>query len=295
MRRAFTLFVVVVLAAPSCAAEVVDDPFLAEGSGELEAEAVFSTLCDFSHQRSDDPIVFPRLPGASHLHQFGGNRSTDAFSTYMSMRAAQTSCPLSSDTAGYWFPALIKPDGTPARVLDVNAYYRNAPEVGPLRAYPANLRIIAGAPTTTTGTQKLGFSCFDNDAYVASPPNCPSTSRGVKAHIIFPECWDGRSIDSADHRSHMTYASSAHGCPMTHPIRVPRLALHVTWDVNNAASGGYRLSSDRVGDGRGHTLHADFWNTWNQTQLERFVNRCLVQRLDVPESQNDPGCKDLQD
>lgn len=37
-----------------------------------------------------------------------------------------------------------------------------------------------------------------------------------------------------------------------------------------AARTGYRLSS-----GAPDTLHADFWNTWQQGALERLVTDCL--------------------
>src|SRR5215207_7742183 len=43
--------------------------------------ASFSVRCDFSHRASDDPIVHFGHPGASHSHDFFGNRSTNANST----------------------------------------------------------------------------------------------------------------------------------------------------------------------------------------------------------------------
>ena len=50
----------------------------------------FVESCRFSHQAPDDPIVFPGEPGASHQHTFVGNRTTDAFSTFGSLRSART-------------------------------------------------------------------------------------------------------------------------------------------------------------------------------------------------------------
>ena len=44
--------------------------------------------CDFHHRSMDDPIVFPREPGAAHRHDFFGNKGTNAFSTYRSLRRA---------------------------------------------------------------------------------------------------------------------------------------------------------------------------------------------------------------
>jgi hypothetical protein len=49
----------------------------------------------------DDPIVFPGQPGASHMHDFFGNETTNAYSTQSSMLAGATNCRIPSDTAGY--------------------------------------------------------------------------------------------------------------------------------------------------------------------------------------------------
>ena len=56
-----------------------------------------------------------------------------------------------------------------------------------------------------------------------SVPTCPD-ARGsfLRLHIRFPECWDGRRLDSADHKSHMAYAMRS-GCPSTHPVEVPQI------------------------------------------------------------------------
>src|SRR5436190_8376748 len=55
-------------------------------------QGVFATLCRFSHEAPDDPIVYPGQAGKSHLHTFFGNASTDAASTYDSLRASDTTC-----------------------------------------------------------------------------------------------------------------------------------------------------------------------------------------------------------
>ena len=60
--------------------------------------------CAYSHTMSDDPIVFPGQPGASHLHDFFGNTGANASSTFETMLAGETTCRVPSDTAGYWAP-----------------------------------------------------------------------------------------------------------------------------------------------------------------------------------------------
>lgn len=64
--------------------------------------------CFFSHTLPDDPIVFPRQPGASHLHDFFGNQTTNANSTLGTMTAGQTVCTTRADTAAYWVPVLSR-------------------------------------------------------------------------------------------------------------------------------------------------------------------------------------------
>ena len=44
--------------------------------------------CGTSHHAYDDPIVYPRQPGVSHLHTFFGNTLADADSTYESLRGS---------------------------------------------------------------------------------------------------------------------------------------------------------------------------------------------------------------
>src|SRR5260370_12558621 len=64
-------------------------------------------MCTYSHSNFDDPIIHPGVPGASHEHDYFGNNSTDANSTYTSMTAATTTCVTQSDTSGNWQPSLM--------------------------------------------------------------------------------------------------------------------------------------------------------------------------------------------
>src|SRR6476660_5815339 len=67
----------------------------------------FIGSCAFSHMAMDDPIVYPRQPGASHDHSFVGNTTTNAFSTLRTLRAASTTCKRDGETAAYWMPTLL--------------------------------------------------------------------------------------------------------------------------------------------------------------------------------------------
>jgi hypothetical protein len=235
----------------------------------------FNVRCELSHRSHDDPIVFPGEEGLAHLHDFFANRSTAFDSTRRSMIEARTTCALSMDTSGYWSPALLDENGDPVPVDKVLIYYRSASDMK-VRAFPVNLKIIAGGdtldpPAPSRSQMSLSWACGDTEPYTASPPDCTGTGFNVTAHIHFPDCWDGENKDSDDHRSHMTFGTPE--CPEGY-VAVPRLRLHIEYGVENAE--GYTLPSDMPDMVPGQSLHADFWNTWrDQAALRFLVRHCL--------------------
>ena len=58
---------------------------LAPVAGASDMTVGWINECGLSHRSKDDPIVYPRQPGAAHHHDFYGNRSTDAFSRYRTL------------------------------------------------------------------------------------------------------------------------------------------------------------------------------------------------------------------
>ncbi|HET9672212.1 MAG TPA: DUF1996 domain-containing protein [Actinomycetota bacterium] len=240
---------------------------------EALASARFHVECPFHHHRSDDPIVSPGQPGASHHHAFFGNTSTDAHSTYRSLRAAGTTCGLRADKGAYWIPAVSR-DGELVSAVDADFYYRGV--TAPLRAirpFPKGLKIIAGDGHAEgpQSTRVIAWSCTGSSGTGQETiRDCGDAF--VKVLIRFPSCWDGVRRDSADHRSHMRYAirrsDGRRGCPRSHPIPVPELTYSITLPFHDGV--GVTLSS-----GPPYTMHADFINAWNQRVLRRLVERCI--------------------
>jgi hypothetical protein len=230
----------------------------------------FVENCRYSHQAPDDPIVYPGKPGASHQHTFVGNRSTDAFSSFGSLRSGGTTCMRADDTAAYWVPALYQ--GT-TEILPVAAtvYYRRG-TISEVNTFPNNLRMIAGDAKATSpqGMRITFWSCGVASGVERSVdvPTCPDT-RGsfLRLHIRFPECWDGRRLDSADHKSHMAYATRS-GCPSTHPVEVPQITQIYRYATRGGE--GYSLASGGV-----YSAHADFVNAWSPGALRKLVEGCL--------------------
>ena len=205
----------------------------------------FQIRCQTSHLAQEDPIVSRGVPSA-HLHEFFGNTTTHSLSTYESMTAGGTTCSAAADTAGYWVPTLISHDGQVVRAKTILLYYRGAEGVRTV-AFPPDLRMVS-----------------HNSRVEADPSVGASTSNII---IKFPSCWDGVRTDSADHISHMA-ESTGKGCPTSHPIRVPALTIVARYPIQSVS--GHTLSSGLLS-----TMHADFWNTWNQPGLEALVAGCL--------------------
>ena len=84
--------------------------------------AEFLADCPFSHRLPDDPIIFPNLPGASHMHSFFGATNTDAYSTVDTLLNANSNCNPSVDKSSYWIPTLYR-DNVPVEPVTGIFYY----------------------------------------------------------------------------------------------------------------------------------------------------------------------------
>ena len=230
----------------------------------------FVGSCTFSHMSMDDPIVYPRQPGASHDHSFVGNNTTNAFSTLRTLRAGTSTCKRSGETAAYWMPTLLV-NGQMVAPAGATIYYRRK-TLAPVRAFPAGFKIVAGDKSATSpqGMRITFWNCGAASTVQPSTsvPTCPNTGgQSLRLHVNFPSCWDGQHLDSADHHSHMAYAVKAM-CPASHPIALPAISLIYRYPVTGGA--GVTLSS-----GGQYSAHADFFNAWRQQTLVSLVNGCL--------------------
>ena len=226
----------------------------------------FVVTCSSTHRNNDDPIVFPRQPGKSHNHTFVGSRDADAFSTPASLRddPAAARCGPRTDASAYWFPTLFS-DGRPARPLVSIIYYVR--RTATVRAFPPGLKVIAGDPTAKKAqpASVVSWTCEPPDGNTRVYAIVPACGDGNFLHMTvnFPDCWDGRRLDSADHRSHMAYAVGRK-CPATHPVGVPMMRMMILY---NPVRAGARVSSGRFSE------HGDFINAWDQNALAELVRR----------------------
>ncbi|CAK7213868.1 hypothetical protein SBRCBS47491_001952 [Sporothrix bragantina] len=181
-----------------------------------------------------------------------------------------------------------------------------------ITAFPENFRMIAGdngrrsftagnvemadppksnwAALNQTSQDKLaqralGFNCLD---YSATPEaslyrhffpdkdfldaNCPD---GIRFELMFPSCWNGVDVDSANHQSHVAYPDlvMTGDCPDDFPVRLPSLFYETIWNTPayTGRTGQFVISN---GDVQGFAYHGDFMTGWDPAFLQEAVDTC---------------------
>jgi hypothetical protein len=232
----------------------------------------FVVSCTFSHRAKVDPILMPGMVGMSHVHDFFGNSGTNQNSTPATLRSSgKSSCTASKDRSGYWVPTLSF-NGTHVRPVRMRVYYRaGTKNPATIKRIPAGLVMVAGNAKATgrQSTRVVSWGCGRASRGTASVPTC--ATRSLVLHVYFPDCWNGRDLDSADHKSHLAYTHNG-ACPKAYPVELPK----VTEDVQYPIRGGSGVKYDFSGTAM--TAHADFMNGWNQSTLQALVTKCLVGR-----------------
>jgi len=226
----------------------------------------FAVTCDFSHSGRFDPIVMPGMAMTSHLHQFFGNTTTNESSTGASLLSGGTTCGDQNDLSAYWFPALYQDDVLVEPTMLRARYARLG---GNVTAFPQGFMAVTGR---TDSTARWGCTAGGQTTFSSTLANVPVCEGGARlvAEVKFGDCWDGTSLDSADHASHLvastTGTSGRPECPSTHPVRVPEVTLQAQYAAAATGGAGVTLAS-----GAATTLHADIFEAWVGTSLQNRV------------------------
>jgi hypothetical protein len=254
---------------------------LYDGGGE----GAFRISCGVSHMNNDDPMVFPNIKNATHHHTYYGNTSVQYNSDLSNLSTVGNSTCWGGimNRSAYWHPTLIDTKNNSPVLPEGGAifYYKtgyNGVPISAITAPPAGLRMLVGNPRATDVSQKRStyYQCMSNGRRVPSIPNC-AVGDTMQMEVEFPQCWDGKNLDSPDHISHMAEASG--GCPASHPVAIPRITLNLRFKVtatNQALN--WRLSSDNYtfnGSNAGYSGHADWVNGWDEGFFKGIVKNCL--------------------
>ena len=112
------------------------------------------------------------------------------------------------------------------------AYYSviSPDEPSDLINMPTGLKMIAGSamPTERQSMAKVFWNYIgESEAYDHIPLGDEWRDLPLQAVIIFPKFWNGLQLDSADHKSHLSYGSVGAENPETHPLLIPQLQLQL--------------------------------------------------------------------
>lgn len=260
----------------------------------------FRVFCEFSHLAYDDPIVFPYQPGAAHLHMFFGNTNANAFSTADSLlNSGSSTCNGQElNRTAYWVPAFIDSNGNVPIPDDLLVYYKGYygqdSDPGPTEVYPQGMRLISGMAMATAPQpghkhfRELFFRCYKPGTGGSNPintksvtiPNCGS-DRYLEMNIKFQTCWNGQ--DSSDYRNNAAYSDvwpTSGSCPASHPRKLPQMEYRIFFH-NHEGSENWVLSSDvnmqdqTTINGRGYSLHGDWFGGWNNEVNQRWIDNCV--------------------
>ncbi|KAJ8119110.1 hypothetical protein OPT61_g27 [Boeremia exigua] len=156
-----------------------------------------------------------------------------------------------------------------------------------LHAFPEGFRMVAGDPSArsfgnNSAAKAVSYSCLGG-------PNLPETNNmpnfncpgGLRAQVFFPACWNGKDVDSPDHKSHMSYPAgneyNTGACPPEYPVHMISLFYEVLYDTAPFLDQWDEDQHPFVfsqGDATGYGFHGDFVNGWDIPVLQRAVDEC---------------------
>jgi hypothetical protein len=238
------------------------------GGGQNGGVQAIRIQCDVGHVDNVDPIVMPGMAGMSHYHQFFGNRSTDENTTTASLLANRPStCRNRADFSAYWAPQLWQGSTAIAPTSITILYAKTVTSA--VVAHPAGMALIAGNAKATTAQDLsvVSWYCGNNVQNATATPQACTSNQDLVGLIRFPECWNGKDLDSTDHKSHVTYA--VNGVCATGTVALPQIQMHIHYPAQTDVS-TLAMSSGSI-----YSLHADFMNGWNQRGFERQVAQRL--------------------
>ncbi|MFJ3306564.1 DUF1996 domain-containing protein [Streptomyces sp. NPDC086549] len=263
----------------------------------------FSSSCGVNANgvfNSDNVIVAPGVSnGAHHFHDYVGNQANNAFASDDDLANGDTSCADQGDKSSYYWPVLRlqngkqeRDAGAPGGGTEGNAGQIVTPKQvtltfvgnprGKVTAMPRLLRIITGdakAFVNGPGNANASWSCtgFEDRQLKDKYPLCPSGTDVVRT-FKFQSCWDGRNIDSANHRTHVAFADKEGNCPNGfEPI--PQLVQRIVYDVDapSLQDGGRTVPLFAVDSfpeqlHKPVTDHGDFINVFDEDLMNKMVD-----------------------
>jgi hypothetical protein len=261
------------------------------------SSGTFVTRCGTNQNNHNNPanyIVAPGVAdGAHHIHDYVGNLSTDQNTTDASLDAAGTTCN-NGDKSTYVWPVIRDitkqgqdvnqigggVDGNTGQIIKPTfafiQFRGNA--VSKVIAMPTHLRLIVGDAKSAvvnfpSANQRSAWSCSGERNRIVKDkfPLCPSGQLVIRTED-FASCWDGKNLDTANHRDQAKFPDPATGACPAGTVAIPQLHIVLGYRVPPGRS--FALDTFPTELRKAITDHSDFENDM-PAGLGRQVANCI--------------------
>ncbi|KIM21268.1 hypothetical protein M408DRAFT_333579 [Serendipita vermifera MAFF 305830] len=230
-----------------------------------------------------DPLINPNAV-SGHVHDYAGGSNFGVTYDHDDMRSSScSSVEIPEDKSGYWSPAVyyhVRDGSYKLLKSSYMVYYLH--RGSNIKAFPKGFRMIAGSAVKNTvdpndpASAAINYHCLgggDGETLQFPEQYCP---QGVRVQILFPSCWNGNDITSANFKDHVRYpvdGKEGNTCPDGFGTRLITLFLeHIIYmDGIDWYPGSLTLAN---GDSCGWSSHADFAMGWDPAILQQAVDQC---------------------
>jgi len=229
--------------------------------GHVRTDPIITQNClsDHVHTFYGPPLLYPKVTD-EELRNFNPDLSSGNIRENNSL---------------YWHPSVyrVEDDGTRTLLEPywTDVYYTYETN-GKTKAFPNGFKMIAGYEDGDTS-----IDC--ENPKPCNRQNCKRINKffpknrceEIKISMAFPRCWDGVSLDSENHRSHVVYpmdddAPFEGKCPNSHPVRLPFLEIDIRYRK-------YKGGPHEFSDGSGQ-FHTDYMSGWDEDFLQSVIDNC---------------------